>query len=256
MIYVVAHKEYDIYHSNIYQTIWVGKQQNMLMRKYGAGLCDDTGDNISYKNSCYNEMTALYWIWKNTNDDITGLCHYRRYFYCPFHDGFFKTPLSKWYIKKYLMSYDIILQKKADYKELTLKEHYIANLPEAGFNICREKLSLYDPDCLCSFDEVMKWHGMHSCNMFISKRKLVEDYCEWVFPLLKEIDAAIDYTGWNDYEKRTPGMLAELLLNVFVYCKGIRIKELPFGDRRTNSYISYLKGHFANKKNERIDFTE
>ena len=42
---------------------------------------DDTGDNISYKNSYYNELTVMYWAWKNLKDvDVIGLCHYRRYF--------------------------------------------------------------------------------------------------------------------------------------------------------------------------------
>lgn len=45
---------------------------------------DDTGDNISLKNRHYNEMTGIYWAWKNYdklgNPDYIGFMHYRRLF--------------------------------------------------------------------------------------------------------------------------------------------------------------------------------
>lgn len=54
----------------------------------GAGLVDrvseelmrdDTGENISSRNRTFNELTVMYWAWKNVEADYYGLCHYRRY---------------------------------------------------------------------------------------------------------------------------------------------------------------------------------
>ncbi|GAX03826.1 glycosyltransferase [Secundilactobacillus pentosiphilus] len=42
---------------------------------------DDEGENISSKNPFFNELTAIYWAWKNLNDaEYIGLVQYRRVF--------------------------------------------------------------------------------------------------------------------------------------------------------------------------------
>ena len=43
---------------------------------------DNMGDNISFKNPFFCELTGLYWAWKNLNADYIGLSHYRRHFTC------------------------------------------------------------------------------------------------------------------------------------------------------------------------------
>lgn len=43
-------------------------------------LLDNQGENISFKNKKYCELTTQYWAWKNQSADYYGFCHYRRYF--------------------------------------------------------------------------------------------------------------------------------------------------------------------------------
>ncbi len=81
MNYVITHKVFDdsFLDKNDYTVLHVGLNDN-CKAEY---LRDDTGDNISVKNPNYCELTGIYWIWKNVDNDpteIIGISHYRRYF--------------------------------------------------------------------------------------------------------------------------------------------------------------------------------
>ena len=75
-IMVAVHKPYWMPTDSVYLPIHVGKEGKADIGFQG----DNTGDNISSKNSHYCELTAMYWAWKNLEADFVGLVHYRRYF--------------------------------------------------------------------------------------------------------------------------------------------------------------------------------
>ena len=80
-IYVATHKPGEVRHNDVYIPIHVGRAISNYKDEMTEMIGDDTGDNISAKNSSYSEMTAHYWIWKNVHDvEYVGLCHYRRLF--------------------------------------------------------------------------------------------------------------------------------------------------------------------------------
>ena len=68
-VYVISHSAEDIKNiksNEIYTPLFVGRngQDNL------GFVSDDTGENISSKNSSYCELTGLYWMWKNSPADI------------------------------------------------------------------------------------------------------------------------------------------------------------------------------------------
>ena len=75
-IIVATHKKYWMPSDDIYLPVHVGKKGKTDLGYQG----DDTGDNISDKNTNYCELTGLYWAWKNLKADYKGLAHYRRHF--------------------------------------------------------------------------------------------------------------------------------------------------------------------------------
>lgn len=76
-ILVAVHKNYRMPDDPMYLPVFVGKEIHPTVNHTFQG--DNTGDNISKKNPHYNELTALYWGWKNLDVDALGLIHYRRY---------------------------------------------------------------------------------------------------------------------------------------------------------------------------------
>ena len=54
-------------------------------------ILDDTGDNISHLNKWFGQLTGLYWVWKNTQDEIVGTNTYRLFW----GDYFLKNKFKK-----------------------------------------------------------------------------------------------------------------------------------------------------------------
>ncbi|WP_298497297.1 DUF4422 domain-containing protein, partial [uncultured Helicobacter sp.] len=94
-ILVSYHKPSVLFKDEVLTPIHLGRALSKEAHKDGKvsdeeyeWLCenmigDDTGENISHLNRYFNEMTGIYWAWKNYdklgNPEYIGLCHYRRH---------------------------------------------------------------------------------------------------------------------------------------------------------------------------------
>lgn len=210
-IFIAAHKKFEAPKDDIYIPIHVGAHN-----KNDLGfLKDSSDDNISEKNPYFCELTGVYWIWKNCQTDIVGLVHYRRYFYNNFFKGI-KNIMSREDIINTLKDSDIIVSKpvyilfssvKAKYEKLHLKEDL-----EKCKNILIEKYPEYEE----AFDKVMKRHFLYPYNMLITKKEIFDEYCEWMFDILFELEKQIDVKKRDTYNARVFGFLSERLLNVWI----------------------------------------
>lgn len=224
-IYVVTHKEYNLRSDQLYIPLCVGN-----FRREGW-LTEHVGENIAHLNQKLNECTALFWIWKNTNSKYVGLNHYRRYFY---NDEIrsMDNYLNARRINEYLENYDIILTKahslggKNVYRQL---EHAIdSELFHKAYRLLRGKLQKNQPDYLDAFDNVMESHCIFICNMFVTRREILNSYCEWLFSFLIEAAEEIDVNGYDSYSQRVMGFFAERMWTVWLRENRLKIKELPY----------------------------
>lgn len=61
--------------------------------------------------------------------------------------------------------------------------------------------------------------------MFICNKNLINDYCEWIFPIMFELEKQLDTSNYDDYRKRVYGFLTERLFNVWFTYKNLKVKE-------------------------------
>lgn len=228
-ILVATHKKYDMPSESIYLPIHVGREGKQELGYQG----DNQGDNISLKNSNYCELTGLYWAWKNLNCEVIGLSHYRRYFTNKNKLQIFMNKENKMdlilnedEITDILNKVDIIVPKKRNYYIETIYSHYknahhIKDLDETR-NIIEELC----PEYLESFDIVMNGKILHLYNMFVMKKELFDEYCEWMFSILFELEKRVDISEYDAYQSRIFGFISERLFNVWILQKKLLFKEI------------------------------
>lgn len=213
-----------------------------LADRYFPGfLHDDAGENISAKNRSYCELTAHYWAWKNVDADFYGIFHYRRYLY---PDASAKRPyrlervpdlhtlerLGYEGFREQVRTYDIVVPK-GENMFVPVRKHYA----DAKFHhekdlrlveeIVREKYPAYVPAMEEYLDGTICYFG----NICILRKPVFQDYCQWLFDILREFDRRADVSGYSVQERRVDGYLAERLLGIYVTSQRGRMKilELP-----------------------------
>ena len=172
-------------------------------RLYENIITDDTGDNISHKNKQFCELTALYWIWKNATEDVVGLCHYRRHFTLP--SGWCKAMEEK--------DVDVILPIPL-YVTPNLGDNFRKRHDGGDLDYMLQFMREHYTD---DYEHIMSFlnGNLYSpCNMFIMKKEVLNEFCQWLFPIL---DAVVAHGGQkaDNYLNRYPGFLSERLMSYF-----------------------------------------
>lgn len=238
-IYVATHKKFDTLKNCIYIPMQGGA--SLYGDCFGYAL-DNKGENISEKKEFYNELTTLYWMWKNSNADIKGLCHYRRYFSKSKTSYNIKYILEKNEIIKILDKYDVILPEKDIQFEKNNWDYTLGCVREKDLKLVKEVLELNYPEYMKAFNEFMNSHSASFCNMIISNKSIIDEYCEWLFDILFKVESKIDMRGYSDKEIRFFGFIGERLLNVWIKTKGYKVYYTPMlitGNKKNIKY--YIK---------------
>lgn len=175
-------------------------------------LFDDSGENISNLNKNINEMTVIYWVWKHYgeigNPDYIGLNHYRRFFVL----DDVKNSIND--------NVDIICKNEETF-DISMNDQY------AKCHNYDDLLKLYDylkinhnnneHDWYTIFLKAMNSNRFIGNNMFVMRKELFFDYCNFMFPIIFDIIPMINLNGRDDYQKRAVGFLSERLTSAFIF---------------------------------------
>lgn len=242
---IATHKRYHMPSDDIYTPVKVGSV--LTHDDYGYQR-DDDGDNISCKNPCFCELTALYWGWKNLDVDYLGLVHYRRHF-C-------STQRSQWKFARILTTeeatalcskYDVILPKKRRYYIESIASHYKHTHDIEHLELAREILRTRNPNYLSEFDKVMRRSYAHMFNMCIMKKELLNQYCAWLFDILFELEKEVDTSNLSSFDARLFGRVSELLLDVWIEHHQIKYKEINYVQIGEENWGEKIKGFLSAK---------
>lgn len=233
-------------HTDILSSIQVGSA--LADQLFPDMLHDNEGENISIHNPKYCELTATYWAWKNQdklgNPDYIGLMHDRRHFLfnpqtpipnkqVTWMNGspvYMFPPICKAYlsyltddsIRAYFPANDVLVLKPYDIEKRiahgTMKDRFLqsGNQTEDVFDIWKDTVRMLFPDYVPELEAFTHGHIEHLCSMSVMRKDLFEEYCQFQFSVLGEVDKRVDSSQFPTAKKRFLGYLGEFMLSLFI----------------------------------------
>lgn len=140
---------------------------------------NDFEGNISAVNRRVGFFTGTYWAWKNYeklgNPEYFGSFGYRKLLHPSFLDS----------IKD---NFDLFLPKMEENpNNWTNMERYAIARGEKIANLTRELVIKYSPKDIQIYDEYFNLKKGYYHELYVFKRKLFYDYCDWIYPIVREL---------------------------------------------------------------------
>ena len=238
-IYQVFHKQFEAVGSSDWIfPIAVG---NFSDKSF---LNDRTGNSISNLNSFYCELTAIYWIWKNTKSKYIGIYHYRRYLSnladailrnqeyatsvaaSSSNIAYLTSQEQKAAIERKLEIFDIVVPRNfPHYPSVT--EQYLAIQEKEPWLVFLEETKKYFPNCAPPEEFFGLTTSATLCNMFVTRWEIFDSYCCDLFTIIGRVFEKIGPKFSDDNKNRYPGYLAERFLGYWIYIKRLTSHEVP-----------------------------
>lgn len=262
-VLTVYHDESTVFSDSVLIPINAGRalvdplsEKGQWLHKNTIG--DDSGENISLKNKTYNEMTAIYWAWKNQdklgNPDAIGVQHYRRHFvlnesleldkdknfwefrFPGFTDNieqyFKKIGYSEASITQLSSAYPCVAaafeHHKTVYQQYLDAEkvgaHHIEDLDFVG-----EYISNKFPEYKNAVSNYFSGCTIYVANMFLMHKNIFNRYCAFIFDVLKAYEEYLSQNSYLRSDEECRFFVSERITGIFITKlieEGVPVKKL------------------------------
>ena len=215
-IFVISHQPGKALNDEVYKSIAVGPKKDHFSQEF---FRDDVGENIAEKNSFYNEMTAIYWVYKHVNEfkdtDHFGFAHYRRLFcFNGKKAAYVKKDIvedlisvSNEQLDKIFKDYDFVVPRPSHYK--SVQDHFEKSHNKEDLSKLLDVIDRLCPEYYETAVEYLTQKNEYLYNMFIFSKEDFIKYGDFIFKVLDE------FTKDFDDSKRL--YVSERLTGIFVY---------------------------------------
>ena len=213
MIHIIRHKDYDFPIPSGYVTCEVGP------------LFKGDRPNINYLNPIINELTGIYDVWQNFDDEIVGFCHYHRFFIDKDDNVMWLDDL------KMELTKDFVLPLSVTYPDMTIRESLERDFREDLLTFNKYMDMLYEAEP--GLEEYFNGRTFHPRNMFVCRRALLNEYCNWLFDLIIPVAERFkeeDFGRYPHYYSRMIGFIAERLMTYYLIKNNYKWQELPYNE--------------------------
>lgn len=144
----------------------------------------------------------------------------------PLIDSFLKETYRFPDLEALLNDYDIILSPKRHYPYNVATQYAIFHLVN-DLNLLKEVIQHLTPEYAEAFHTFMYHCNAYSgYNMSITGRKHFDEYSQWLFSVLFELEKRVKLSAYPD-QARLFGYLSERLINVYCIRHRLKIKYVP-----------------------------
>lgn len=174
-------------------------------------IADNTGINISHKNRQYCEMTAVYWVWKNTFHDWIGIEHYRRHLL----------------VTSEMLTNDVDVIMPLPYicypNEIA---QFLRFTTKNVLNVLLEALRIIHPEEYNAYYDILYGKYQYTYNLVCARHYVFDNYCRWFFEITEYMETMADKVP-EIKETRALSYVAEVLTNLYFmyHQKDLRIRH-------------------------------